>query len=108
MGDGLAHVAEGAIMHDRLNRVGLETLAQLIFIRQISQHKMPPFGKLPVAAAEVIINNSFEASLIEDFIGVGTDVTGTTCDEDHWEVLGLHCFSWLHSQPIEAGAAPLD
>ena len=44
---------------------------------------MTPFGKLPVAAAEIVINNSFVASFIEDFIGVGTDVTGSASDEYH-------------------------
>jgi hypothetical protein len=80
--DGLAHVAESAIMHDRFDRVGLETVAQLIFIRQVSLEKMPPFGKLPVATAEVVIDNRFEASFIEDFVGVGTDVSGAAGDED--------------------------
>ena len=55
----------------------------MIFIRQVSQHKMPPFGKRPVAAAEVVIDNRFEASFVEDFIGVGADVAGSAGDEDH-------------------------
>ena len=44
---------------------------------------MAPFGKFPVAAAKIVIDNRSVASLIEDFIGVRSDVPGPAGDEDH-------------------------
>ena len=35
-------------------------------------------------AIKVVIDNRFVAAFIEDFIGVGTNVTGATGDEDHY------------------------
>ena len=55
--------------HDRINGVSLETVAQLIFIRQVAQDEMTPFGKL----TEIVINNRFKAFYVNDFVSVGTD-----------------------------------
>ena len=66
--------------HDRFNGVSLETVAQLIFIRQVAQDEMTPFGKFPVTTAQIVINNRFEAFFVKDFVSVGTDVTGPAGD----------------------------
>src|SRR4030042_256394 len=81
--DGLAYITKSAIMHDRLDRIGLEAETQLIFVCQVSQNEMAPFGKFPMAAAQIVIDNRFVASFIEDFISVGTDVPGAASDKDH-------------------------
>jgi hypothetical protein len=52
----------------------------LIFIRQVAQDEMTPFGKFPVTTAQIVINNRFEAFFVKDFVSVGTDVTGPAGD----------------------------
>jgi hypothetical protein len=63
--------------------MGLETETQLVFICQIAQYEMAPFGELPVTTTEIVINDCFVASFIEDFIGMRTDVSGPTSYEYH-------------------------
>ena len=46
--DRFAYITESAIMHDCFNRIGFEAETQLIFICQVSQDKMAPFGKFQV------------------------------------------------------------
>ena len=56
-----------------IGQQAVETLAQLIFIRQVAQDEMTPFGKFPVTTAQIVINNRFEAFFVKDFVSMGTD-----------------------------------
>lgn len=49
-------------------------------------------------AASVVIDNRFERSFIEEFIGVRTDVTGAAGDEDHAIAFSPFCPTTVSSR----------
>jgi uncharacterized protein YgfB (UPF0149 family) len=75
-----AHIGITTEMHDSLDSVCPEAVPKLFFVGQIAKKEFTPFYELAVSVNKVVEHDSFITMLAQEFVGVRTNITRTTCN----------------------------